>query len=124
MFQNVFVCMVCAKSIMDGGRRILVVRVTSRSGAKKWTLPGGRIDPGQTPLGAAMRELREEADAALPEMPLAEQVVADYQTTRLSLKGHPMAFLRERLAAEGVLSCAEADAAKNGTKREGCKYIA
>jgi len=61
MFENVFACMICGKSIMDGRRRILVVRVTSRSGAKKWTLPGGRIDPGQTPLGAAMRELREEA---------------------------------------------------------------
>ncbi|MEP2235906.1 MAG: error-prone DNA polymerase [Alteripontixanthobacter sp.] len=77
-----------------------------------------RMPKGELPLFAAakQRELREEADAALPEMPLAEQVVADYQTTRLSLKGHPMAFLRERLAAEGVLSCAEADAAKNGAK--------
>ena len=62
MFENVFACMICAKSIEKGQRRrILVVRVTSRSGAKKWTLPGGKIDPGEKPLGAAMRELREEA---------------------------------------------------------------
>jgi error-prone DNA polymerase len=33
-------------------------------------------------------------------MPLAEHVVADYQTTRLSLKAHPMSFLRERFRAE------------------------
>src|SRR3546814_5189027 len=44
----------------------------------------------------------------------SEQVLTDYQTTRLSLKGHPMAFLRRAFAKEGVLSCIEAAAAKNG----------
>jgi error-prone DNA polymerase len=62
---------------------------------------------------AAARELGEETDTALPAMSGAEHVVADYQMTRLSLKGHPMAFLRDTLRAEGVLSCAETDAAKN-----------
>ncbi len=38
----------------------------------------------------------------LPEMPLAEHVVNDYQTLKLSLKAHPMEFLRARLAAEKV----------------------
>src|SRR3546814_2725983 len=44
----------------------------------------------------------------------SEQVLTDYQTTRLSLKGHPMAFLRRAFAKEGVLSCIEAAAAKTG----------
>src|SRR3546814_8130446 len=47
-------------------------------------------------------------------MPPAEQVLTDYQTTRLSLKGHPMAFLRRAFAAEGVLSAIQVAAAKNG----------
>src|SRR3546814_20758260 len=47
-------------------------------------------------------------------MPRVEQILTDYQTTRLSLKGHPMAFLREAFAKEGVLSCLETAAAKNG----------
>ena len=34
-------------------------------------------------------------------MPVAEQVVADYQTLRLSLKAHPMAFLRRSLTRQG-----------------------
>jgi error-prone DNA polymerase len=38
-------------------------------------------------------------------MPLPEQVVADYQTIRLSLKGHPMQFLRSMFAGEGVIAC-------------------
>ncbi|MFM7403582.1 MAG: error-prone DNA polymerase [Erythrobacter sp.] len=45
----------------------------------------------------------ERARIALPAMPLSEEVVADYQTTRLSLKAHPMAFLRADLAARGFV---------------------
>jgi len=77
-----------------------------------------RTPAGELPLFAftAAPELGEEPDAALPAMPLPEEVVADYQTTRLSLKGHPMQFLRDRLRAEGVLSCADANAASDGRK--------
>ena len=63
---------------------------------------------------AAARELGEEPAMALPAMSAAEHVVADYQMTRLSLKAHPMAFLRGELRAERALSCAETSAAKNG----------
>jgi error-prone DNA polymerase len=48
--------------------------------------------------------------ATLPPMQLAEHVVADYQSTGLSLKAHPVRFLRADLAREGVVSCAEATA--------------
>lgn len=61
-------------------------------------------------------ELGVEADAHLPAMPLAEEVVADYQTARLSLKGHPMQFVRDALTREGVLSCAQANAMPDGRK--------
>ncbi|MBO9528146.1 MAG: error-prone DNA polymerase, partial [Sphingobium yanoikuyae] len=66
--------------------------------------------------GDAARELGEEPDAMLPAMPLSEHVATDYQVTRLSLKGHPMQFLRPVFAAEGVLSCAQTSAAKNGAR--------
>jgi len=77
-----------------------------------------RLPPRQLSLFAAMEapELAAEPDAALPAMPLSEEIVADYQTHRLSLKGHPMQFLRGQLAAEGVLSCAEVNAAKDGAR--------
>lgn len=70
------------------------------------------------PLFAAAdaRELAAEADARLPAMPLSEHVAADYQTIRLSLKGHPMQFLREGFTSESVLSCAAVNAAKNGAQ--------
>jgi error-prone DNA polymerase len=75
-----------------------------------------RTPQGVLPLFAAAEaaELGEEADAALPAMPLPEEIVTDYQVTRLSLKGHPMQLLRQTFNREGVLSCAEAVNARNG----------
>ncbi len=64
-------------------------------------------DDVQLPLfsAAAAREQPDEGTKPLPVMPLPEQVVADYQTIRLSLKGHPMEFLRPMFTKEGVISC-------------------
>ncbi|TCP91473.1 DnaE-like error-prone DNA polymerase [Sphingomonas sp. PP-CE-1A-559] len=77
-----------------------------------------RTPPKQLALFAAAEvpELGAEPDAHLPAMPLSEQVAADYQTTRLSLKAHPMQFLRARFAAEGILSSAQANATKDGRR--------
>jgi error-prone DNA polymerase len=58
----------------------------------------------------------EESNAPLPEMPLSEHVLADYQTVRLSLKGYPMQFLREMFQSERVMSCAEIVAGRDGQK--------
>jgi error-prone DNA polymerase len=58
------------------------------------------------PLFRAAEERDEGAErkrTMLPAMPLSEEVVADYQTTRLSLKAHPMAFLRPDLAERGFV---------------------
>ena len=75
-----------------------------------------RTPSDELPLFAAAdaRELAQEAEIALPIMPVSEHVAADYHMTRLSLKGHPMAFLRDLFAAEGILTCAQTDAAKHG----------
>ncbi|MHA4839258.1 error-prone DNA polymerase [Sphingopyxis sp. MSC1_008] len=76
-----------------------------------------RVRQGVLPLfGAAETdELGAEKDAELPPTPMVEHVLTDYQTTRLSLKGHPMAFLRRDFEREGVLSAAQVMAAKNGS---------
>jgi len=76
-----------------------------------------RVRQGVLPLfGAAETdELGAEEDAQLPPTPMVEHVLTDYQTTRLSLKGHPMAFLRHDFEREGVLSATQVAAAKNGS---------
>lgn len=56
---------------------------------------------------ATAREQPDEQAKPLPVMPRAEQVVADYQTIRLSLKGHPMEFLREMFSRERIVACRE-----------------
>ena len=65
--------------------------------------------PDDVPLplfeAAIAREQPDENAKPLPLMPRQEQVVADYQTIRLSLKGHPMEFLREMFTRERVLAC-------------------
>ena len=61
---------------------------------------------------AAAREQPDEEAQPLPLMPLAEHVVADYQTIRLSLKGHPMQFLRSKFERERVISCASVSDAR------------
>jgi error-prone DNA polymerase len=62
---------------------------------------------------AAAREQPDEQAEPLPAMPLPEHVVADYQTIRLSLKGHPMEFLREKFERERVIACASVSDARD-----------
>ncbi|MDE5451262.1 DNA polymerase III subunit alpha [Bradyrhizobium sp. CSA112] len=82
--------------------------------------------PDDVPLplfqAAVAREQPDENAKPLPEMPLPEQVVADYQTVRLSLKGHPMEFLRERFTKERVVPCKDVNH-KNDKRRISCAGV-
>jgi len=58
----------------------------------------------------------ESQPAQLPAMPLSEHVVNDYQTIRLSLKAHPMRFLRERYAREKFITADRLGSIKDGKR--------
>jgi error-prone DNA polymerase len=75
-------------------------------------------DADTLPLFAAAREpdMGDEPDARLPPMSTGEHIAVDYQTARLSLKGHPMECLREVFRSEGIASCAELGAQRNGSR--------
>ena len=62
----------------------------------------------------AQREEGPEPAVALPAMATGEQVVEDYRTLRLSLRAHPLAFQRERLAGRGVLAAEAMARASDG----------
>ncbi len=83
--------------------------------------------PDNVPLplfeSADARELPNEHAQALPQMPDAEHVVADYQTIRLSLKGHPMQFLRPMFDAEHVTPCKVVSAATGNGRRIRCAGV-
>ena len=52
-------------------------------------------------------ESETRAAALLPRMPLGEHVVEDYATTGLTIKRHPLAFLRAELRREGLAAAAD-----------------
>jgi error-prone DNA polymerase len=81
--------------------------------AALWQIRGLR-DEQQLPLFA--REPVRIRAVRVPAMPLPEQVVTDYQTTGLSLKAHPLRFLRSALDAEGALSCTAATQMQDRTR--------
>ncbi|MDR6566092.1 error-prone DNA polymerase [Chitinophaga ginsengisegetis] len=55
-----------------------------------------------------------ESQVQLPEMTISEHVVHDYSATTLSLKAHPVSFVREKLQLLHILSAKELDGAMNG----------
>jgi error-prone DNA polymerase len=79
-------------------------------------LDGGTLQSGpqratssRNPLMAssATGDLFEQARVDLPSMTLGEHVVHDYATLSLSLKAHPIAFFRDELAGQHVISSAD-----------------
>ncbi|BBU62548.1 error-prone DNA polymerase 1 [Methylosinus sp. C49] len=62
-------------------------------------------DKDDLPLLRALSFAPQEEDANLPPMPLGAEVVEDYRFLSLSLKAHPVAFLRARLDAKGIMPC-------------------
>ena len=64
----------------------------------------------------ARDEGAESEPAQLPAMPLSEHVVNDYQTIRLSLKAHPMAFLRQHYAKAKFITADRLSSIKDGKR--------
>ncbi len=64
-----------------------------------WVIRGLRRtgDKDDLPLLAAASAREFEVDFTLPSMPLGEHIVEDYRHLHLSLKAHPVSFLRDQL---------------------------
>lgn len=84
-----------------------------------WAIKGLRDEP--LPLFAAASAQAagivpemDEPVVALRAMTSGSEVVEDYRHVGLSLRGHPMSFLREDLRRRRIMSCADAMDARDG----------
>ncbi|MGR3199770.1 MAG: error-prone DNA polymerase, partial [Paracoccus sp. (in: a-proteobacteria)] len=77
-----------------------------------WALKG--LADEELPLFAAASQTEgTEPGIALRPMAAGREVVSDYSHTGLSLRRHPVAFLREGLARRRIATCAQINAARN-----------
>jgi error-prone DNA polymerase len=83
-----------------------------------WAVKG--LDPVKggdlLPLFAHDAGIQREREVSLPRMPLGEEVAYDYKALKLSLKAHPVRFLREKLSAAGYLRNEEIVRVRNGAR--------
>lgn len=71
----------------DEAGRLLLVRRANEPGRGLWSVPGGRVEPGETDFEALIREMAEETGLTVVPGPLIGRVVrgryaiADYRCT-------------------------------------------
>ena len=74
-------------------------------------------EAGSLPLFDQLESARSSRpEPALPTMSVGEQVAADYRTTGLSLKHHPVALLRRRLDERRVLPAKDLERLSDGDR--------
>ena len=93
-----------------------------------WAIRGLADEPLPLFAAAAAREARivpeaEEPAVALRPMPAGGEVVADYRHLGLSLRQHPVAFLREELRRRRIVTCAEVMGARDGRSLEAAGIV-
>jgi error-prone DNA polymerase len=84
-----------------------------------WAIKALRDEPLELWAAAAERQARQvaeiqEPETILPSMRAGHEVVEDFAHTGLTLRQHPIAFLRKDLGERRMVTCAEAMAAQDG----------
>jgi 8-oxo-dGTP diphosphatase len=101
--------------VVDDRGRVLLVRRGHAPSAGEWTLPGGRVEAGETPEAAVVRELREETA-------LAGRVVASLGVVTLTREGATYAI--HEYLVECLDAASEPSAARAGDDAADVRWVA
>jgi 8-oxo-dGTP diphosphatase len=78
--------LVVACALVDADRRVLIAqRPEGKHMAGMWEFPGGKVEPGETPEAALIRELREELGIETKEACLAPVSFASHAYEHMHL---------------------------------------
>ena len=84
--MNLKLVLVVACALIDVDGRVLIAqRPAGKPMAGLWEFPGGKVDPGETPEAALIRELREELGVDTQESCLAPFTFASHRYERFHL---------------------------------------
>jgi 8-oxo-dGTP diphosphatase len=80
------ILLVVACALVDTDRRVLIAqRPEGKHMAGMWEFPGGKVEPGETPEAALIRELREELGVETKEACLAPLSFASHSYEHMHL---------------------------------------
>ncbi|MGV8833713.1 MAG: (deoxy)nucleoside triphosphate pyrophosphohydrolase [Devosia sp.] len=84
MSQDILLVVACA--LVDADRRVMIAqRPMDKAMAGLWEFPGGKIEPGETPEAALIRELDEELGIATQKACLAPVSFASHSYEKFHL---------------------------------------
>jgi len=88
-----------------------------------WAIKGLHDEP--LPLFAAVAQARETDEPAMALVPMTDgaEVVGDYNHLGLSLRAHPVSFLREDLRQRRIVPCGTAMALRDGKRVEAAGLV-
>lgn len=100
---------VVAAVIYDSFKNTRKIFATARGYGEfkgKWEFPGGKVEPGEKPQQALVREIKEELDVQIKVEELIDTIEYDYPTFHLSMDCFWCSIV------DGKITLKEADSAK------------